>query len=144
MTFKRKKPLLPVIKNTAPVIGDPKVPDVLSVGGIPSDVFKKIESYIAISLTPTEACRRVGINPRYLDSLIKDNRDNVVDRIEKAKLAPKILHLQRIHKAEKGWQSSAWFLERADRKHFGRELVLKDETDGEKQVIKIGGKEIEF
>ena len=144
MTFKRKKPLLPVIKNTAPVIGDPKVPEVLAVGGIPSDVFKKIEQLVSINLTVAEACRRVGINPKYINNLIKDNVNNIVDRLEKAKLAPKILHLQRIHKAEKGWQASAWFLERADRKNFGRELVLRDESDGEKQIIKIGDKEIEF
>ena len=71
MTFKRKTPLVPVIKNNAPVIGDPKVPEVLSVGGIPSDVFNKILSLVSINLTPTEACRRVGINPRYLTNLKK-------------------------------------------------------------------------
>lgn len=145
MRIKRGVALVPTRKHSAPST-DPLVNmEVDLVGGIPINVFEEILKLISINLSVKEACQRIGVSFEYVTKLIENNTNNISDRIAKARLAPKILHLSRIHKADKGWKASAWFLERIDRKNYGRELVLRPEADdGDKQVIRIGGKEISF
>jgi len=113
-------------------------------GGLPTDVLEKVLMYLSINLTKRESCLRVGISYDYLQHLCTNNIENINDKVENAQLGSKIHHLKKIHKAGRGWQASAWFLERADRKNYGRELQLTDDQGEDKQKIKIGGRTIEF
>jgi len=154
--FKRKKSkaLIPVTKkdpgefNSISVTSPehPKSTAITSYKALPSEIVQKVLNLIQIDFSVREACDRVGVAYDYFSNMVGQNIDGLGQRVRTAKLTPKLIHLQRIHQGARNWKASAWFLERAYREQYGREITIssEDKEGKKKQILKIGDQVIEF
>ena len=71
------------------------------------------------------------------------NTGNFANLSAKARAEFKRIHLMKLTRGKADWKPSAFLLERKFRKEYGKELKI-EQFITDKQVMKIGGKEIEF
>lgn len=147
------KPTVPVIDPTL-VEGDVgliiyyPIPDENKVTLFTENAITHILYDIQLGLTLDDAAKRVGIKPTTVKSWYDSNYGNFYNAVEKAKVDNKALHLGRMVKADNmiHIKASAWLLERKHRAEYGKEvnMNLTPNIPEEKQIFKIGDKEIAF
>lgn len=100
-------------------------------------------SHLKIGLSVPEAIIVCKLPIKEMQDFINENVDGIQFEIAQAMIQKKVIHLNRITKGEKNWQASAFYLERRYKEEFGKEVKVNSETTT-RQVMDIGGKEIEF
>lgn len=109
----------------------------------PADKKKEFLNLIIIGLSATEAAISLKLPVLDVKALIKMNKDGIKGEIAQALMHRKIIHLNRLTKAEKGWQASAYYLERRYPQEFGKESTV-NVVNEQRQTMLIAGKEIVF
>jgi len=61
------------------------------------------------------------------------------EAVKRADAEAEAYHVERISKGERGWQSSAWWLERKHRNRWGAEAQPKDQSADDWKRLVIGG-----
>jgi hypothetical protein len=143
--FERHKPLIPCISKKPAFNEFETAPPPEIFTSIPEEVVNQILDGIKLGLSVKDACCRVGIDPVVFTHFVQSHLAEIQSRLDSARLTPRIVHLKRILEGAKNWQCSAWYLERTDRKQFGRELTIRnDDAAEEKQKVRFGDTEIVF
>lgn len=140
----KRKAIIPTVKHThLEKFKNTELVDTSNYKGVSGLVVKQFLGYLKIDLTISEAAIKVGLNYDFVKSMIDNNVNGFGNLVDQAQLAPKIHHLQRIHLAKPGWKASAWWLERAIRERYGKEVTIR-RTEDDKQTIMIGKDKVEF
>jgi hypothetical protein len=88
---------------------------------------------IASGLTNRETAALVGINVDTLYEWLKD--DAFADKIEESCAARTLVRIERVESGAKGWEASAWILERFSPERFARPEVRLQMREANAQTL---------
>ena len=97
------------------------------------ELTEKLCHGIASGLTNREVAALCGINPDTLYEWLKD--EEFSDRVEGACAARTLIRIERVESGAKGWESSAWILERFSPERFARPEIRIQMRDGNAQTL---------
>lgn len=109
----------------------------------PPEKIQPFNQSLMVGLTVAEACIEHGIDYMELAKCIRKNTNGIRQLIQRALILGKKIHLTRVANGGRGWQASAFVLERKFRAEYGRE----EKPDGDKkqkQKFRIAGQDIDF
>jgi hypothetical protein len=116
----------------------------MHAGGRPSKRTEELEDQIchgiASGLTNRETAALVGINVDTLYEWLKD--EEFADKIEGSCAARTLVRIERVESGAKGWEASAWILERFSPERFARpEIRLQFQMRDNAQTLSMGPNE---
>jgi hypothetical protein len=103
------------------------------------ELEEKICHGIASGLTNRETAALCGINVDTLYEWLKDEK--FAEKIEGSCAARTLIRIERVESGARGWEASAWILERFSPERFARPEIRLQMRDANAQTLSMGPNE---